>query len=225
MRLLLAEDEQELSRALVAVLEHHQYQVTAVYDGEAALDALCAEPFDAAILDIMMPRMSGIEALQAARREGCTTPVLLLTAKSTVDDRVEGLDSGADDYLTKPFAMKELLARIRALSRRSSAMTDNLLRFENLTLDRVTLRLQCGDRAERLPNKEYRMLEMLMLRPGIVISTEQFMDSVWGWNSEADINVVWVYISKLRKHLAQLGAHAQIATSRGLGYYLEALHD
>ena len=225
MRLLLAEDEQELSRALTAVLEHHQYQVKAVYDGEAALDALCAEPFDAAILDIMMPRLSGIEALRSARAQGCQTPVLLLTAKSSVDDRVEGLDSGADDYRTKPFAMKELLARIRALTRRSSAMTDDLLRFENLTLDRVTLRLQCGDKSERLPNKEYRMLEMLMLRPGIVISTEQFMDSVWGWDSEADINVVWVYISRLRKHLTQMGAHVQIATSRGLGYYLEAVHD
>lgn len=225
MKLLLAEDEQALSRALVTILELNHYCVDVVYNGQDALDYLCTDHYDGAILDIMMPKLDGISVLKEIRSQGDATPVILLTAKSGIDDRVEGLDSGADDYLTKPFAMKELLARIRAMTRRNVTMTDTVLCFENLQLDRATYELKCGKHTLRMPNKEYQLLELLMLHPGTIISTEQFMSSIWGLNSDADINVVWVYLSRLRKTLVRVGASAQIRSSRGLGYYLEAHHD
>ncbi len=221
MRLLLAEDEKELSDALVAILKHANYTVDAVYDGEEALDYLDTGVYDGVILDIMMPKKDGITVLKTARSRGMTLPILLLTAKSEIDDKVLGLDAGADDYLTKPFSMKELLARIRVMTRRRTESTDNLLNFGNLTLDTATFELKCGENSLRLANKEFQMLQMLMVSPGQIISTEKFMDKIWGWDSETELNVVWVYIAYLRKKLQTLGADVKITAVRGSGYTLE----
>ncbi len=221
MRLLLAEDEKELSRALVAILKHNNYSVDAVYDGLDAYNYAKAENYDGIILDIMMPKMNGIEALKKMRAEGINVPVLMLTAKSDIDDRIEGLDSGADDYLTKPFAMGELLARIRAMTRRKSELSSNTLEFGNITLSRENFELTGPDGVQRLGNKEYQMLETMMMNPKRLISTERFMEKIWGYDSEAEINVVWVYISYLRKKLTSVGANVVIKASRGMGYSLE----
>lgn len=225
MRLLLAEDEKELSNALVAVLKHNNYSVDAVYNGQDALDYLEAGNYDGAILDIMMPKMDGIQVLKAIRSQNNQIPIIILTAKSEIDDRVTGLDCGADDYLTKPFSMKELLARIRAITRRQTDNGDSLLRFENLILDRSTCQISCGGETIRLSNKEYQMLEMLMINPRQIISTEQFMSKIWGFDSESEVNVVWVHISYLRKKLLALSANVRIKATRGLGYSLEVKHD
>ena len=221
MRLLLAEDEKELSNALVTILKHNNYSVDAVYDGLEALDYLKAENYDGAILDIMMPKMDGLTVLRKLRESGSDLPVLMLTAKSEIDDKVTGLDSGADDYLTKPFATKELLARIRSMTRRQAEVTDNILRYGNLKLDRATFELSADSGEFRLANKEFQMMEMLMANPKVLISTDRFMEKIWGYDSEAEINVVWVYISYLRKKLSAIGANAVIKASRGAGYSLE----
>ena len=222
MRLLLAEDEKDLSDALVTVLKHNNYSVDAVYNGQDALDYLTeGDNYDGAILDIMMPRLDGISVLKQVRAQGNHLPILMLTAKSEIDDRVNGLDSGADDYLTKPFSMKELLARIRAMTRRQAETTDAILSFGDLKLDRSTYQLSCHQETLRLANKEYQMLEMLMTNPGQIISVEQFMDKIWGYDSEAEFNVVGVYISYLRKKLTTLQSTVQIKATRGLGYSLE----
>lgn len=221
MRLLLAEDEEELSRALVTVLKHNHYSVDAVCNGQDAIDYLETGVYDGAILDIMMPKADGITVLRKIRSAGISIPVLLLTAKAEIDDRVTGLDAGADDYLTKPFAMKELLARIRAMTRRRSDTTDNLLSFGNITLDRASYQLSGPKASFRLSGKEFQMLEMLMINPGQVISVEQFMEKIWGFDSETENNVVWVYISYLRKKLSSLEADAAIKATRGVGYSLE----
>ena len=221
MRLLLAEDERELSNALVAILKHNNYSVDAVYDGMEALSYLEAGNYDGAIMDIMMPKMDGLTALKKYREGGGTVPVLMLTAKSEIDDRVAGLDSGADDYLTKPFATRELLARIRAMTRRQSELTDCVLSFGNISLERTSFELKADKGAFRLANKEFQMMEILMSNPGQVISSERFMEKIWGYDSEAEINVVWVYISYLRKKLTAIGANCSIRARRGQGYVLE----
>ncbi|MCD8241731.1 MAG: response regulator transcription factor [Lachnospiraceae bacterium] len=221
MRLLLAEDEQALSRALVAILERSNYSVDAVYDGEAALEYLEAGNYDGVILDIMMPKKDGISVLRELRAKGSRVPVLLLTAKSEIDDKVLGLDAGANDYLTKPFHTKELLARIRAMTRTGSAQTSSLLQMGNVTLDRATFALSTPSGSFRLANKEFQMLELLMSNPGNLISSERFMEKIWGYDSEAEINVVWVYISYLRKKLTALHANIQIRATRNAGYSLE----
>lgn len=221
MRLLLAEDEKELSNALVTILKHNNYSVDAVYDGLEALDYLQAENYDGAILDIMMPKMDGLTVLKKLRENGSDLPVLMLTAKSEIDDRVMGLDSGADDYLTKPFATKELLARIRSMTRRQAEVTDSILRYGNIKLDRSTYELASDGGNFRLANKEFQMMEMLMTNPKILISTDRFMEKIWGYDSEAEINVVWVYISYLRKKLSAINANVAIKASRGAGYSLE----
>lgn len=223
MRLLLAEDERELSRALVTILRHNNYAVDAVGDGQEALDYLLAGDYDGAVLDIMMPKKDGLSVLREARARGCTVPVLLLTARSGIDDRVEGLDSGADDYLTKPFATKELLARIRAMTRRRTDATTSVLRFGDLALDRSTCELSGDNGSVRLTGKEYQMMEMLMASPGHLISAERFMEKVWGYDTEAEINGVWVYISNLRKKLGTLSATVRIRALRGMGYTLEEI--
>ena len=221
MRLLLAEDEKELSKALCAVLKHNNYSVDAVYNGQDALDYGLCENYDGIILDIMMPKMNGLDVLRRLREKGVSTPVLILTAKSELEDKIAGLDTGADDYLTKPFAMGELLARIRALTRRKSEFSPDLLSFGNITLNRATFELASGESSLRLGNKEFQMLEMLLSNPGRLISTEQFMEHIWGYETEAEINVVWVYISYLRKKLTSLGASVEIKAVRGVGYTLE----
>lgn len=223
MRLLLAEDEKELSDALVSILKHNQYSVDAVYDGQAALDYLTGENYDGVILDIMMPKKDGITVLKELRRQDNQVPVLLLTAKAEIDDRVLGLDSGADDYLTKPFAMKELLARIRAMTRRQVAAADTTLAIGNLTLDRASYTLSTQASSLRLGNKEYQMMEMFMANPGQIIPAERFMEKIWGYDTETEISVVWVYISNLRKRLVSLKADMTIKAVRNAGYTLERL--
>ena len=221
MKLLLAEDERELSRALVRILEHNQYTVDPVYDGEEALAWLEMGEYDGVILDVMMPKKDGIQVLQAMRRRGDATPVLILTAKDEVEDKVLGLDSGADDYLTKPFAVQELLARIRAMTREKTAFGSSVLTFGNLSLDRATGLLSSPAGQLRLPNKEYQMLELLMANPRQLVPTQRFMDRIWGYDSDTELKVVWVYLSYLRKKLAALEANVEIRSSRGLGYSLE----
>ena len=223
MRLLLAEDEKELSKALCAILKHNNFSVDAVYDGQDAFDYGLDENYDGIILDIMMPKMNGIEVLRRLRENGVSTPIIMLTAKSEVEDKIHGLDAGADDYLTKPFNMGELLARVRALTRRKSEFSPNVISFGNITLNRETFELSCGKEAIRLGNKEFQMMEMLISNSGRLISTEQFMEHIWGYETEAEINVVWVYISYLRKKLLNLNADVEIKAVRGVGYTLEAV--
>ncbi len=220
MRLLLAEDERTLSDALVTILSHSNYSVDAVYNGQDALDYLTAGNYDCAVMDVMMPKMDGITVLKKIRAQGISIPVLLLTAKSEIDDRVEGLDSGADDYMTKPFSTKELLARVRAMTRRQPELTDNLLKFGNISLSRGDYSLNGPEGSVRLANKEFQMLEMMMMNPNQAISTERFLEKIWGYESESEINVVWVNISGLRKKIASVGGNAAIRAARGIGYLL-----
>ena len=221
MRLLLAEDELALSRAITAILKKNNYEVDAMYDGEAALDWLSANNYDGAVLDIMMPKLDGISVLRRVRAAGNDLPILLLTAKSEVDDKVIGLDAGANDYLTKPFAARELLARIRAMTRAQSAQNSSEMRMGNIRLNRATFELSSPTDSFRLAGKEFQMMELLLSNPRHLISTERFMERIWGQDSDAEINIVWVYISYLRKKLAALGADIQIKATRNAGYSLE----
>ena len=222
-KILIADDEPEIRNLLRLYLENEKYIVIEAEDGQRALDLLRTEQPALCILDIMMPKMDGITVLKTIRRHGNSVPVLLLTAKAEIDDRVEGLDSGADDYLPKPFSMKELLARIRAMTRRQTDTTDNVLTFGDIALNRSTYQLTGPENPEgiRLAGKEYQMLEMLMSNPGQVISPDLFMDKIWGYDSEAEQNVVWVYISYLRKKITSIGSQVKIRAARGLGYSLE----
>ena len=221
MRLLYAEDEKSLARAVSTILRKNNYSVDVVYDGQAALDYLETENYDGAILDVMMPGADGFEVLRRMRARGDSTPVLLLTAKSEIDDRVTGLDSGANDYLTKPFDMKELLARIRAMTRVLSVQPDKTISFGRVTLDCASYDLSGPGGSTKLAGKEFQMMEMLMRNPRKLVSTEAFMDRIWGYDSEAELNIVWVYISTLRKKLKGIGADIEIKAQRGVGYYLE----
>lgn len=223
MRLLLAEDERSLSKALVAILEGNRYSVDAVYDGVEALAYLNAGNYDALILDIMMPKLDGLSVLRQLRASGNQIPVLMLTAKGEVEDKVLGLDSGANDYLTKPFAARELLARIRAMTRERTVQGDVLLQTGNITLNCATFELFSPHGSFRLPNKEYQMMEMFLRAPSALISAERFLESVWGYDTEVETNVVWVHISRLRKKLAELQADVEIAASRNAGYYLRSI--
>ena len=223
MKLLYAEDEQAMSEAVTDILIYHKYIVDAVYDGKDALDYALADSYDGIILDIMMPEMDGIEVLRELRKKGCRTPILLLTAKSQVEDKIEGLDAGADDYLAKPFEMGELLARIRAMLRRREEFTPDILTCGDLSLNMQSSQLSCKDRSFTLPRLEYRLMEQLMLNQGIYLSSEDLMAKVWGYDSDAEIGAVWVYISYLRKRLSALGANAEIKVKRGTGYTLEEI--
>ena len=223
MKLLYAEDERSLSEAVADVLEFHKYQVDAVYDGQDALDWAENDSYDGIILDVMMPKKSGLEVLRALRAKGDRTPVLLLTAKGEVEDRIEGLDLGADDYLAKPFAMGELLARIRAMLRRRESFTPDLLCLGNLSLDRRSYTLCVGKEKLLLPKLEFRMMELFLLNRGVFLSTEDILVKVWGYDTDAEIGIVWVDISYLRKKLTALGADVAIRGKRGVGYTLEQL--
>ncbi len=220
MRILLAEDELSLSRALVKIFEKNHYSADAVHNGHDALEYLETGNYDVAVLDIMMPGMDGITVLKELRARGNNVPVLILTAKAEVDDKVLGLDSGANYYLTKPFETPELLAGIRAITR-TQVSADSRLTFGNLTLDRASFELYTPTGSLRLANKEFQMLEMLMSNPHRLISAERFMEKIWGFDSNAEINVVWVYISYLRKKLGVLQANVSIRASRNAGYSLE----
>ena len=221
MRLLLAEDEEAMSEAVADILEYHKYQVDKVFDGNEALDYIHAAEYDGIILDIMMPGRSGLQVLRQIRSEGCRTPVLLLTAKSEIEDRIEGLDLGADDYLAKPFHMGELLARIRAMLRRREEYTPDIRSFGDVTLNPRTSELRCGDKSVELSRLECRMMDTLMLNHGIYLSSEDLLEKVWGYESDADIGSVWVYISYLRKQLAKVGSSVVVKAKRGTGYMLQ----
>ncbi|HIS67858.1 MAG TPA: response regulator transcription factor [Candidatus Gallacutalibacter stercoravium] len=225
MRLLVAEDEKELANALAAILKHSKYAVDVVYNGRDALDYGLTQNYDGILLDIMMPGMDGLSALQQLRAQGVKTPVLLLTAKAELDDRILGLDTGADDYLTKPFAMGELLARIRAMLRRREGFAPDILSFGDIQLNRQSYELTGPQGSLRLSGKEFQMLEMLLEAPARLIPAELFMQRVWGYDAEAEISVVWVYISSLRKKLGAVGSQVSIKAARGIGYTLEEPHD
>ena len=223
MRILVADDEPEMTMVLEALLSREHYSVDVVHDGQDALDYGLAENYDCLVLDIMMPKLDGLQVLQALRAGNVSTPVLLLTAKGQVEDRITGLNSGADDYLPKPFHNGELIARVRALTRRESMYLPSVLSAGNVTLDCSSFELRCSGSAIRLGSKEFQMLELLMRQQGRLISTEQFMERIWGYGSDAEINVVWAYISYLRRKLEAVGANVRIAARRGQGYLLEEI--
>ena len=221
MKLLFAEDDRDLSAAVKTLLERSGYIVDPVYDGAEAVDYAEAEAYDGMILDWMMPEKDGVEALREMRQKGIKTPCLLLTARDAVEDRVTGLDAGADDYLSKPFNGKELLARIRAMLRRREAFVPDLITWEDLQLDKSSCELRCGNQSVRLTGKMYQLMELLMENPRHLFSVQQMMDKIWGWDSDAEINVVWVNISQLRKKLSELQSGTEIRVHRGTGYSLE----
>ena len=221
MRILLAEDERSLSRAIMALLERNHYSADAVYDGEEALAYLECGNYDALILDLMMPKLDGLSVLRRLREGGNRIPVLILTAKSEVDDKVLGLDTGANDYLTKPFSTPELMARIRAMTRSQTTQATSRLTFGNITLDQTTFELSSSSSSVRLTNKEFQMMELLMRNPRLRISSERFLERIWGYDSDVELNVVWGYLSYLRKKLAALQANVQIKAFRNAGYALE----
>ncbi len=221
MRILYAEDEISLSRAVCAVLKKNNYEVDPVYNGKDALDYLSVGEYDGTILDIMMPEMDGITVLKELRAMGNTTPVIMLTAKTETDDKVYGLDSGANDYLAKPFEMKELLARIRALLRTNSIQTSSKLKYGNTELDQKTFELSSPSGCHKLSNKEYQMMEMMISSPRQIFSADYFLEKIWGYESDADVNVVWVYISNLRKKLSSIESDIMIKVTRNVGYSLE----
>ncbi|MCH5256824.1 MAG: response regulator transcription factor [Lachnospiraceae bacterium] len=220
MRILLAEDEVSLARAILKIFERNNYSADAVHNGEDAFEYISTGNYDVAVLDIMMPKMDGITVLKKVREQGNQIPILMLSAKSEIDDKVLGLDSGANYYLTKPFDTKELLASIRAITRSQTAV-DSKLVFGNISLDRATFELVSPTGNFRLANREFQMMELLMSNPHHIISAEQFMEKIWGFDTDAEINVVWVYISYLRKKLLALNADIQIKASRNAGYSLE----
>lgn len=220
MRLLYAEDEKPMSEAVVDILTFHKYIVDAAYDGEEALMYAQSEQYDGIILDIMMPKMSGLEVLKKLRAAGNNTPILLLTAKGEVEDKIEGLDTGADDYLSKPFAMGELLARVRAMLRRREEYTPEILKVGNIALDLKTYELSGPEDSVVLPKIEYQLMEILMLNKGIYLSTDDLLLKIWGYDSDTDVGIVWVYISYLRKRLTSLGANVEIKARRNIGYTL-----
>ena len=224
MRILLEEDEKALARAVAKIFEKNNYSVDVVYNGEDALDYIEAGNYDAAVLDIMMPKMDGITVLKKVREAGNQIPILMLTAKAEIDDKVLGLDSGANDYLAKPFDSRELLARVRSITR-TRAEVDSKLTMGNITLDRASYELSSPTGKFKLANKEYQMMELFLSNPHHLISADRFMEKIWGYDSDAEINVVWVYISYLRKKLTALKANVQIKASRNAGYSLEDAND
>lgn len=221
MKLLFAEDDPDVTRGVVAILERNNYVVDAVDNGLDAYDYIMEGDYDAAVLDVMMPKMNGDEVVRRIRKEGKAIPVMLLTAMDEIEDRISGLDAGADDYLTKPFASGELLARVRALLRRSQSFTPDVIRFKDVTLDCSTYRISCGKKQAALPKKTFQIAEMFMRSPGVILSAEKLMEHIWGWDTEAEINVVWVGISTLRKALTEIGSEVRIRMVRGAGYVME----
>jgi len=222
MRILYVEDERGLSEAVVDILTYHHYTVDAVYDGETALAYAQLEEYDGIILDIMMPDKSGLEVLKELRKLGYKTPIMLLTAKAEIKDQILGLDTGADDYLPKPFSMELLLAHVRALLRRRPDYIAKVLMFGNVELDQESHEIYVGNQSTSLGKLEYQLMELMMLNHGRYFSTEELLCKVWGYDTEAQPGVVWVYISYLRKKLADLNADIKIVLKRDVGYTLEA---
>ncbi|MDO4567194.1 MAG: response regulator transcription factor [Oscillospiraceae bacterium] len=223
MRILIAEDEVGIAKALKIMLERSKYSVDIVHTGTDAVDYAMASDYDGIVLDIMMPGMDGLEVLAKLREAGIAAPVLFLTAKGDIEDRVAGLNAGADDYLPKPFATSEFIARVKALTRRSGAYAPVILSLGETALDCNQYTLAYGGKSVRLNNKEYQMMELFMRHPHHVFSSERLMDKIWGLDSEAEIDVVWTYIGFLRRKLKQLGSDIEIRTVRGAGYSLEEL--
>lgn len=223
MKILLVEDEKELSNALRRVLQFNKYDVDVAYDGIEALELISYNPYDCIILDVMMPRLDGISTIKKIRESGNNVPVLMLTAKAEIDDRVLGLDSGADDYLAKPFATKELMARIRSITRRKGEVLETY-KIGNTKLDPETFEL-CAKEKVRLTSKEYRLMECLIRNKNILLSTERILENVWEFDTDVELNVVWVFISSLRKKLEQVKSNCTIKSVRGVGYMLEELND
>lgn len=221
MRILVADDEKELVAALEELLKRERYTVDTVYDGQSAYEYASTDNYDCIILDIMMPDIDGLEVLRRLRSAGIKTPILLLTAKGDPSDRILGLDRGADDYLPKPFVVGELLARIRALTRRTSVMETPELTFGDLLLDRVAFKLVCGEKSEHLGNKEFQIMEALIRRQGSPTPVEYLMDHIWGYDASVEPGVVWTYMSYLRRKLEGLGSSVRIGMRRGFGYVLE----
>ena len=222
MRLLIAEDELDLAEALTAFFEKNQFSVDAVNDGLSAYEYASSDAYDAIILDVMMPKLSGVQVLERLRQEGIKTPIMLLTAKTQKDDRITGFIAGADDYLPTPFEPDELICRVRAMLRRSEVYQPTVLTYGDLSLNTSTGVLTCGSRSLRLSGREFQVMELFLRSPQVVLSADRIMERVWGWDSEAEINVVWVHISNLRKKLRAIGSGVAIAANRGLGYILEA---
>ena len=221
MKILYAEDEKALSEAVVDILTYHKYIVDPVYNGEDAFDYAMYGDYDLVILDVMMPKRDGMQVLSELRQNGYKKPIMLLTAKSQVDDRIKGLDAGADDYLSKPFDMGELIARVRAMLRRGEAFHTNQLEYGDLRLDTENGTLFCGEKSVVLPKQEYRLMEQLMLNHNMYMNSEDLLEKAWGFNSEADINSVWLYISYLRKRLSGINSKVEIVSRRNFGYKLE----
>ena len=221
MRLLFVEDDRSLCRAEKTILEKAGYSVDFVHNGEEALDYALEGDYDGIILDWMIPAPDGVEVLRRLREKGLAVPCLLLTARDAVEDRVAGLDAGADDYLPKPFASSELLARIRAMLRRKTDYRPDLLRFGDLALDRQEMALSRNGQTVKLSNKSFQLMEMLMEQPGRVFEINRMIERVWGWDSDSDMNVVWVTLSNLRKTLKELGSAVSVKATRGVGYSLE----
>ncbi len=221
MRILIAEDDPRLLKSLVYIFQANQFAVTGVENGKEALEHALTGAYDGLVLDIMMPGLDGLALLRKLREKGITTPALFLTARTEVHQRIEGLDAGADDYLPKPFSTEELLARVRAMLRRRDSFTPDLLRFNGVALDRTTYELSCSGKVIPLSGKEYQMMEYLMENPRRVISTEQFIVRIWGWDTSVDTSVIWVHTSNLRKKLSAIDAPVRIRLLRGAGYILE----
>ena len=221
VRLLIAEDELDLAEVLTVFFEKNHFAVDTVHNGFDAYEYGASGVYDAIILDVMMPKMNGIEVLQKLRAEHCSSPIMMLTAKGETGDRITGFNAGADDYLPKPFDPDELISRVRAMLRRSENYRPTLLTFADLTLDPGTGVLTCGGQSQRLSGREFQIMELFMRSPQQVFSAERIMEKVWGWDNEAEINVVWVNISNLRKKLKALGSRAVLTANRGLGYLLE----
>ena len=221
MRLLIAEDELDLAEALTVFFEKNHFSVDAVHNGFDAYEYAASGGYDGVILDVMMPKMNGIQVLERLRSEGCKTPIMMLTAKGQKDDRITGLNAGADDYLPKPFDPDELLSRVRAMLRRSEAYQPSVLAWGDVTLDPGTGLLACGGQSVRLGGREFQVMELFLRNPRQVFSAERIMERIWGWDDEAEINVVWVNISNLRKKLKAIGSRVTLKVNRGLGYALE----
>lgn len=221
MKLLIAEDDARLLKSLKRIFEKNGYAVDDVSDGLDAFEWARTGEYDGLILDIMMPGMDGVSVLRKLREQGVLTPALFLTAKSEIYQKVEGLDAGADDYLPKPFDVDELLARVRAMLRRKENFTPDLIGVYGVTLNRSTYQLGYAGKIENLSGKEFQIMEMLMARPGFVITTDQFMSHIWGWDSDVDVSAVWVHISNIRKKIATLNAPLEIRFVRNAGYVLD----
>lgn len=222
MKLLLVEDEKQLSEALQQILIKNKYTVDAVYNGDEGLDYALSDVYDVIILDIMLPKLNGIEILKMIRKRKISTPVILLTAKGSIEDRILGLDSGADDYLPKPFSPDELLARLRALTRRNGDfINENILEFSDIKLNLSTYDMEVNDNSITLTQKEFEILKYFMQRPKLVVSKDDLITKLWGFDSDIEHNNIEVYISFLRKKLAYVESNVKITTIRRVGYRLE----